>query len=94
MIAVVEPDGEDARRVEQRGVKAHFCQAMGGEGVAMVGLLNSGGNDGKGIGVARGAQIHHQGTVFNQESGADVAIGKGKGYEFHADSVLCIDAKK
>ena len=88
MVAVVEADGEDARRVRERGVEAELAERQcgaGGDGG------QSGGDEGECIGVAGGGEIEDGVAFIEQRSGADPAIGGGEGYEFHGPSGVGID---
>jgi len=79
MIAIIQPDGEDARRIEQRGVQPYFAQRIGGIRVPPSGVLMPAAMTARVIAIARGAQIDHEIAVFKQGTGPYAAIGKGKG---------------
>jgi len=86
VVAVVEADQKDARRVQQRGMQADLAERVGGIVVAHTDGGESGGDCSEGVRVAGGAEIDDEVGFIKKRAGTDSAIGGGEGYEFHLAS--------
>src|SRR5580692_6722538 len=94
MVAVIQPDGEDARRVGEWRMDAYVTYRIGRESNAGIGRGNAGGNHSQSVCVARCAEVDHKVTFFEKGSWTNSAIGEGERYEFHECSKFLRETRK
>jgi hypothetical protein len=88
VFAVVQSDGEEARRVGERGVQAYLVEFVASIGTGLADSGDARADYGESISIACSREVDYQVVFFKQCAGTDFAIGGGKRYKFHA-TLLC-----
>jgi hypothetical protein len=83
VIAVIEADGKNARRIGEGSVKPDLAEWIAAIQAAEIGRGDPGRDDREGVGISGWGEIRNVVAIFEQDSGADNAIRKRKRNKFH-----------